>query len=243
MKVALLYTHVCKPGYPDAPPAEYYLPFSKRWAYTYRRYDPGYPHDLTIVFCGQAPDSLDNSVYCDVKHDSLIYDGQGSDVGACQWAMGFTGADFVVCMSTPIYFFREGWLKRLVEAREHFGDGIYGPMASYEISPHIRTSCWAVDPKTFSHYPNKIDTRQKCCWAESNDDGVWNISSWFRREGKQAMMVTWTGVHDHTEWRKPRNIFRRGDQSNCLVRDRHWDLYQCSNYSDRLKLEIAANGA
>lgn len=246
MRVVLLYLHVAKSGYAGAPPPEYYLPASKRFVGTLNRFDPGAPFDLHVCFCGQKPTPQEESLYDDWEAQPHVYPGAGSDIGACQFAMKTISADLCVCMSTPVYFHCDGWLKRLVEAREKHGNGLYGPMASYDVKPHIRTSCWAVDPIYFTnHYTNLIDSREKACWFEHADHGNagdWQISNWYARRGLPVKMVTWEGEYDRADWRKPEGIFRRGDQSNCLVRDQHWDKYAAAHYHERLAFERQADG-
>lgn len=246
MKTTLIYLHVVKSGYPTAPPPEYYLPFSQRWVNTYRQFDAGMSHELVIGCCGGEPSKeiryLYHGLFCQYK----VYTGAGSDIGACQAIMRELDTDFVVCMSTPVYFWHPGWLARIVVTRKFFGDGLYGPMASYQNRPHIRTSCWGVDPKTFAQYPFTIDCREKACWAESfggiaQTGQNWQISDWYLAQGKPALLVTWKEVVDRAHWRTPDNIFRRGDQSNCIVWDQHVDFYHASHYHDRIKLAKMAD--
>lgn len=227
MKVSLIYLHVKSKGYESAPDPGFYVPFEKRFSETYKKFDPGAEHALHIVCCGGHPDDEVRSFYSGITAEFSDYSGAGSDIGACQDAMKRVGSDFCINMSTPVYFWRDGWLKRLVDARAKFGDGLYGPMASMECSPHIRTSCWGVDPNTFSQYPHLIDTREKCYWAEHRDQSaeLWHITRWYQSMGKPAMQVTWDEVLDQQNWRRPPNIFCRGDQSNCIVRDRYSDLF------------------
>lgn len=244
MKVTLLYLHVVKSGYPGAAPPEYYLPFSRRWVQTLREFNPGFPHSVRILCCGAERTPEVEEVYRQIQCDYDTYTGAGSDIGACQFAMPRTDADLVVCMSTPVYFWNADWLKHLVKAYEANGDGIYGPMASYQCRPHIRTSCWMVSPKTFPYYPHLIDTREKCCWAEHaghNGEG-WQMTHWFQTQGKQARMVTWMGSFTQEQWRSEPNVFRKGDQSNCMVWDQHVDVYRAAHYHERLQLEALADG-
>jgi hypothetical protein len=44
------------------------------------------------------------------------------------------------------------------------------------------------------------------------------------------------------DWRKPPNIFRRGDQSNCLLFDHHCDTYAAASQEERARLEAMADG-
>lgn len=242
MKTCILYLHVAKSGYPEASPPEYYLPFSQRWVKTYRQFNAGAEHQVRVVCCGAPPDDSVTSLYGEIATAGYeTYLGAGSDIGACQYAMQHVDADFVLCMSTPIYFWRSGWLKRLLDAREHFGDALYGAFASYQHSPHIRTSCWACSPKTFAEYPDLIDTREKCCTAEAHRNrAIHQISDWFAIS-KPVLLVTWSAVVAWQQWRSIDNIFRRGDQGNCLVWDQHCDVYFASHYYERKLLERAAD--
>jgi len=243
MKITLIYLHVAKSGYPEAPPPEYYWRYSERWARTYQQHPAGIEHEVRIVCCGGPPTDAIVELYAGIPHTWESYLGAGSDIGACQYAMKHVDADFVVCMSTPVYLWKPGWLKRMADVREYFGDGLYGPMASNQNTPHIRTSCWGVDPKTFEKYPHVIDTREKACWAESFDykDERWQISNWYESIPKPVIMMTWNGVHNRSDWRKPANIFRRGDQSACLVWDQHVDKYFAAHYHERLAFEKLAD--
>ena len=243
MKVSIIYLNVTASGYPGAAPPEYYIPFSQRWVETYKQFAPGASHELVVVSCGAKPHSEMMRMYEGLECRFETYLGAGSDIGACQDVMKRVDADFVLCMSTPVYFWKSGWLDKIVKARESFGDGLYGPMASYQERPHIRTSCWGVSPKTFQDYPHIIDTREKCCWAEAsehNNEG-WQISDWFNNKGLKTMMVTWDEVLSKRYWRTPPNIFRRGDQSNCIVWDQHVDVYRVSHYHDRISLANLAD--
>lgn len=236
----LIYLHVAKSGYPEAPPPEYYLPYSRRFAETYKKFRPETDHRLIVCLCGDENAEAKN-VYDGLNVTFDVYLGAGSDIGACQYVLKKVPDEFAVCMSTPVYFWKHGWLEKLAEARQKHGDGLYGPMASLHVNPHIRTSCWAVDPKTFAQYPNLVDTREKACWFEhANKD--WVISKWYEDNKKPAMLVTWDQVLERKDWRTPPNIFRRGDQSNCLVRDQHWDKYAAAHYHERLAMEKQADG-
>lgn len=242
LKVTLLYIHVTAKGYPEAAPPEYYRWYEERFVKTYKKYQPGVEHDLRIISCGAMPDKGVEALYGDITAGYYCYLGAGSDIGAHQQVLQGIESDFVVCMSTPVYFWKRGWLKQLLDARNHFGDGLYGPFASYQNSPHIRTSCWAVTPATFRQYPDLIDTREKCCCAESfRNQSVHQISDWFESIGKPVLMVTWSGVFGKTAWRSPSNIYRRGDQTNCLVLDQHTDHYSASHYYERCLLEKMAD--
>lgn len=241
MKIALIYLHVCAPADRDAPPAEHYLPWSHRFIQSYRQFPPTLEHDLVVVATGV--DVVSNQVqahYPEAKH-FLTYQGGGWDIGAHQYAVRrlHKEYDLVICAATPVYFVGPNFLERMAEAFSWWGDGFFGPMASYEAWPHIRTCCWAARPQTFIHYPHTIDTRPKTFRAES---GQWNISQWYEDNGYAVRLVTPVGDFPKAHWRQLSNIFRRGDQSNCLVWDRHCDLYAGATAEEKIQLEKKANG-
>ena len=69
-----------------------------------------------------------------------------------------------------------------------------------------------------------------------------NFTQWVRNKGLQTRLVTWDGVYDLPDWRKPQNIFRRGDQSNLIVKDRHCEAYEVSDVDGKARLEALAGG-
>lgn len=188
-----------------------------------------------------------NEVFAGVPARFESYHGTGWDCGAAQYAAQIVDCDFLVCANAGVYFWRAGWLRRLAEARAEHGEGLYGASASYEtlpfvpgeINPHIRTSFYGCDPKTFRQFPFRIDSREKCFQFES---GEWNFTRWFMDRGQTCQMVTWDGCYQSQDFRTPPNIFRRGDQSNLIVRDRHMDMYELADRKRRGELEKFADG-
>jgi len=240
MKVAIVYLNVIGRSDPNAPDPEHYRPWIKRFTDSYKKFFPTIPHQLHVVHCGGPADNKSLSEFEGLSVLHFSYTGGGWDIGAHQSIVrNLVGTDFVICAATPIYFWKSGFVEAMVAAREKFGDGLYGPTASYEWNPHIRTCCWAFDPRTFIRYPHIIDTRQKTFRAESGD---LSITAWYEAQGKPRIMVACDGCYAQSDWRKPSNIFRRGDQSNCFVRDRHTDLWDDSSPERKQELSDWADG-
>lgn len=205
---------------------------------SYLKFDVGHPHDLVIIDrCGDSPDDVP-----DAKH--MRYDGEGWDCGAWQFAGRNIETDLLVCLNSSCYITGDGWLKRFVDAVEAHGDGLYGPMASREINPHIRTPCMAFQPRIIRDYPEQVLDREGTYRFEvfGYPNGTPNFTMWVRSKGWQTRLVTWDECYDLPEWRKPANIFRRGDQSNLIVRDRHADAYEVSSEEGKRVLERLADG-
>lgn len=238
MNTTLIYLHVTGKSDPTAPPPEHYLPWSVRFIETYKKFKGDEPHELLIVHCGgMTPESQQVFSGLDCSHTSYL--GGGWDIGAHQSAANELPGRFVICAATPIHFTCPGFLEAMIEARNKFGDGLYGPTASYENRPHIRNCCWAFDTDTFKQYPHIIDTRARTYRAESGD---LSITRWYEDQGKPRIMVAKDGFYHQADWRKPDNIFRRGDQSNCFVGDRHSDNFETGTPEEREKQSKDADG-
>lgn len=237
MKTTLLYLRVVGKSDETAKDPAWYKPYEERFHRTYLEFRPGIEHELVIANCGAtaAPDNA----FDDIATRQVFYSGPAWDIGAYQNLVPKIAADLVLCMATPVYFWRDLWLESIVNAFQTYGAGVYAPMASNEVTPHLRTGCFACTPKLMRDYPKVIDTRDKCCDFESRDG---NFSLWAISQGYPVMMVTENKCYEKPDWRKPDNIFRRGDQSNCLTWDRHNDVYFEANAEQKAILEKAANG-
>jgi hypothetical protein len=222
MKVGFIYLNIIGKSDPTAPEPSQYDSMGVRFAETYRKFKGDVPHRLQVVHCGGIPGASDMARFDGLDALHTFYAGGGWDIGAHQYAALSMAFDFVICANTPIYFWRHGFIEAMVEARNLFGNGLYGPTASYENKPHIRTCCWAFDPKTFANYPHRIDTREKTYRAESGD---LSITEWYETNGMNRVMVAPSGFYCQSRWREPENIFRRGTQENCYVFDRHTDNF------------------
>lgn len=232
MKVTLLYLSVSGKSCDLAPDPSYYGPYEERFWRTYKQFKPAIEHDLLVVNCGGT-----KPIEGDFK--SVAYNGPGWDIGAYQAIVPTMESDMIVCMATPVYFWRKGWLEAIVDCANKNGHGVYAPMASYETSPHLRTGCFAVHPKLMRDYPLKVDTRDKCCSFEARPG---NFTQWVMEQDYPVLMVTENAYLEQKYWRKPKNIFRRGDQSNCLTWDRHNDIYFAASDEEKAILAQRADG-
>jgi len=212
---------------------------SIRWAAAYNRFHAGHEHELIII--NRYADPIDN-LFLGAKQ--IRYDGGGWDCGAWQFAGKNIDTDLLVCFNSSTYVTGDNWLKRFVEAVETHGVGLYGPLASYEVNPHIRTPCMIFQPEVIRDYPNTVETREDTWRFECLGwpDGTPNFTEWVYRKGMQTMAVYWDDAYSRDVWRSAPNIFRRGDQSNLIVKDRHVEAYEVSDYDGKRTLERLADG-
>lgn len=213
-----------------------YANTEKRLLDSYLKHEAGVEHELVIIDRnGDSPD--------DVPAKHVRYDGGGWDCGAWQFAGKTIETDLLVCFNSSCYITGPNWLKRFVEAVQAHGEGLYGPLTSYDVNPHVRTPCMIFSPKVIQGYPMEVLDRESTYRFESMGwpNRTPNFTIWARSQGFQTRLVTWDGCYDLPDWRKPPNVFRRGDQSNLIVKDRHCEVYEISDANGKAFLEGLAD--
>jgi hypothetical protein len=191
--------------------------YASRFVSTWHEYGPGHECDLMVI-CQGGPLSTElamifaplNPIYYPRPNDP------GLDISAYQDAARGPCADYdaVLWLGESNYFHREGWLKRLVEAWNKYGQGMYGPYASNAIRGHLNTTAFFCAPSLVKQYPVRAVTRQDRYEFEHGENALWRRAN---RQNIPVMMVTWDGEWGPRNWRMPQNIIWRGDQSNCLI--------------------------
>ena len=206
---------------------------------SYLKYKPQIPHDLVIIDRkGDSPDDVSGAQH-------LRYDGGGWDCGAWQFAARNIDTELLICFNSSTYIMGYGWMERFIAAVEKHGDGLYGPLTSNEIVPHVRTPCFVFTPKVIADYPREVISREDTYRFESMGwpDGIPNITQWVADHGHATMLVTWYGEYDQNHWREPAGIFRRDRQQALIVWDRHCEAYKASDAANRQMLEGLAGYA
>lgn len=217
-----------------------FRPFIQRFCDTWRQYPPGVDCSIAAMLCsGEFPGEL-NTMFKDIPVDFLKYEEDGCDIGSAQFLSGVLTDEFMVCMTSRCYFWKEGWLKRLVTAREAIGPDLFGCFASRESGRlHLCTRAYCMDVADFRMYPVKIDSRNQGVFFECGDG---NLLEWFESRGKKSWIVGWSGVHAKDDWFKVSGRFRNEDQRDCLLHDRHTDYYRDAGPDEKKSLEGWANG-
>jgi hypothetical protein len=149
--------------------------------------------------------------------------------------------DMILCLGESVYFHREGWLKRLVDTRQKYGPGFYGPFGSFNVRPHLQTSAFFCPPVLLLQYPVRPKNRAERMAFEHSDRAMWC------RVAERAMpvrMVTFDGDWEPRLWRYPNDILWRGTQQNLLMMNNHaqaWEnasplvKFQWSNKADGIQ--------
>lgn len=225
MKILIAYVCPTEPGE--------HLDLAARFVATYHAYPPGVPHSTVILSNGGYPTNEMRVLFSTlgIPHDYFIHDDSGFDIGAFQ-ALSHSkpDCDFCLYLGGPAHFKRAGWLKRMAEVWSRSGPNLYGSLTSYQITPHIVTSGFWCDPALVRAYPKKVVT-----YKERSEFEHWPTSLTYLAFGlgMNPKLVTWDGEYPVQHWRTPPNIFRRGDQSNCLTYYRHTHFYDIEPEAQR----------
>lgn len=238
MKVCLVYVFPCLAD-------EHHVELALRFITTYREHPAGMEHELVVVCNGGGPSQplswhgeklwSPRDLFSFIPGTQFfLHDNSGFDIGAYQAVAKHIDADIMVCLGQSVYFHREGWLKRWATGWESYGPGMYGPFASHQIRPHLNTTAFAVPPGFFQrYYPEKVNTHDQRYAFENSSMAFWSRVNSAR---KSVALVTWDGVWAPTNWRKPKNILWKGDQSNCLMWCNHTDRYFQSDANGKAQL-------
>lgn len=216
-----------------------FKPSVQRFIATSSEFAPEYPHELHVMCNGGKPDQEMVNLFAGRSPIFHEHDNMGWDIGAYRRVVGEVDCDYMLFLNTHAHFRRAGWLRRLVEAVEKFGPGLYGTSASMEIYPHIRTTTFMCQPKLVQSWVGKIvlpgDRHQF-------EVGPRSLTVLARQLGGETILVTWDGFYRQDDWRKAPNIYRRGDQSNCLIYDRHHEIYEASDPEKKVQYGKIADG-
>lgn len=237
MKINILY--VVAGDTPGAPPGVLYRPGFDRFVRTFNENTP--PVDYCNVILINSHGGLTQEMRDQVPFafKEMVYSGNGWDIGAQQGAAELLSPnDWVICFSSWAYFTQPGWLERYRWAIVSGNDSLYGSMSSMENGPHLRGTGYCCNAKSFCEYPNKAMTREQSFTVES---GPGSLTAWFQAERGGAYLLTWDGIYGLPLIREPSNIFRRGDQSNLINRDKHSMIYDVASPEERKRLEHLAD--
>lgn len=217
---------------------------ARRFVESYLKFPGLYPHQLWVVCNGAPANSLVRDIFKDVPCLFIEWDDSGWDIGSYKAVASVImdckiPCDFMICCGGDTHFRRAGWLKRMAEAWEKHGPGLYGASASYEQRPHIQTTSFCCPPELIHSYPYPLITKED---RYNFEWGRNSILTRAERRGLPCLMVTWDGEWNKDKWRKPANIFRKGDQSNLLAYYLATETFESKNSEDRKRQSQLADG-
>lgn len=200
--------------------------YCTRFVSTYHEYPPGAEHDL-LVLCNGGPLKTSCTVLFSGMNARMFprENDPGWDISAYIHAANgpCADSDIILCLGESNYFHRAGWLKRIVEAWEKHGPGMYGPYATNVIRSHLQTTAFACSPIMLRQYPKKVATGGDRYEFEHGERAMWRLLA---ARGYPVRLVTWDGEWIPRAFRVPNGIIWRGNQENCLMWCNHTDHFR-----------------
>lgn len=215
------------------------LDFCSRFVGSWIVNPPGANLDLVVACNGGALSMETALLFAPLTPKFLIRkNDDGWDISAHQDVARKFKCEMLVCFGQSVYFNKPNWLVPMVNAWKKYGPGMYGFLSSFLVRPHLNTTCFVCDPKFLMGWPQVTNHADRYRF-EHGRYAFWNRMAEFK---KPAKLVTWDGVYDHDQWRYPKNILWRGDQSNCLIRANHMDRFDAADPSTKYRWSEAADG-
>lgn len=204
--------------------AGHYLDLAIRFVAGYHQYPPGVEHE-TVIVCNGSPvtDEVRFLFGAMPNCKFLVHDNSGYDVGAYQHAARSNPSDLMVFFGASTYLKGPGWLKRMADAFQKHGRGLYGVMgnrgvAHVGVAPHIRTTGFWMPTELMNQYPMRVERSDQRYPFEHGSNC---LTSWIYRKGLMAWVVTWSGEYQQAQWDSIPNGFHHGDQSDMLAGDKN----------------------
>lgn len=203
-----------------------FAPRAAEFVASYEKYPPGIAHDTLIVCNGEPAADSSKALFNPLPNVTFInHDNSGWDIGAFQLAARQSSSDMMVFFGSHTYLKKAGWLKRMAEVFERYGNTLYGstgnqgePIAG--VHPHVRTTAFWCSPKLFARYPHMITQGGAQGQRYEMEHGRNCLTTWISNQGLQPWIVGWDCIYPLSKCDSMPNGFHHGDQSNLLAGDR-----------------------
>lgn len=225
-------SYICAPGE--------YGEGAKRFAETYKKFLAESEHLLVLINTNGGLTRAVMEHFKGIEYAVHNTWTAGWDIGAHQhFAHSVSPEHWIMCFSSWAYFDRPGWLKAFVEAKERFGDGLYGSTASLEDNLHLRGTGFLVRAEAIHKCPIGVNTRAE---SQEWEHGPNNFTLWCMHNGFHPKLVAPSGIYEPPQFRELTNGFSSGDQSDIWTRDKHTQFYDETDPGYKAALNKIRNG-
>jgi hypothetical protein len=203
---------------------------ARQFVKSYHAHPPGVDHETVIVMqAGRLSAEMTQLFASLPKVNVYHHDDTGHDIGGYLAVSKHIQTDLMVCFGGSTFVRKQGWMRRMVEAVDKHGAGMYGPTASYQITPHLNTTGFWLPTKLLAAYDKPVVTRHDRYEFEHGISSFWRELFFSRK--LPVKCVTWEHELDWWDWRAPHieNLYHRGDQSASLTHFRHSLNYQLAS--------------
>lgn len=208
--------------------AQNFAPLAHNFVASYVANPPGMEHD-TLIVCNGAPASdTSKALFNPMPNVTFIdHDNSGWDIGAFQLAARTSNADMMVFFGSSTYLRKPGWLTRMVEVFQQYGDTLYGSTGNQgdprsNVHAHVRTTGFWCSPKLLAKYPYIATSQGGGPFSQRYEieHGRDCISSWVIQQGLQPYIVGWDCIWPLHQCDQMPGGYHNGEQYNLLAGDR-----------------------
>ncbi len=216
MKIVTLY------NYPTPTFGPQHARLAERFVKSYCENPPLMDHMMIVVSNGGRPNGEAYKQFSHIRGTKFLFrENVGMDIGSYQYAAQNVICDLMVFFGGGSYFRGPGWLRRMVEAYQSLGDGLYGSTGNQgdnkvRVWPHVRTTGFWCSPKLINEHPYKVtDNNMRYPY----EHGPVGLTSWVLSTGRNAWVVGWDCIKALHECDSMPGTFHRGNQENVIVGD------------------------
>ena len=201
--------------------ASRYNPAAQRFASTYQQFPPGgCGNDLYVIANGPPLSLSQKEIFNPMRAQHFNHNNFGKDIGAFQMIASQVKCDLMLFFGAHIYFWRAGWLDRILDTYLSHGPGLYGTWAFHQPRPHLRTTAFWCHPTLLAEYPHNVSQNGGGGQRYAMEHGPQCHTSWVRSKGLTPWIVGWDCIWPVTQCDQMPGGFHNGDQYNILVGDR-----------------------
>lgn len=169
-----------------------YEPMARRFCESYQEFPPGETgHSLHVAVNGGPLDDRQCKLFNPLPVEFHQHDNSGRDIGAYVKLSKSIPCDLMVCLGSPIHFWRAGWLDRMLDVYLSVGPGLYGPWGFRQPFLHLRTTAFWLPPELLSSYPHPVDDQHR---YEFERGQQLSITAWTQQNGLPVSVVGWRSV-------------------------------------------------
>ncbi len=196
------------------------------FAASYELNPPGMDHETLIVCNGVPANPESRALFNALPNVTFLdHDNSGWDIGAFQLAARTVDCDLMVFFGGHTYFRKPGWLARMWEAFQNFGDTLYGSTGNQGnigvgVYPHVRTTAFWCSPGLLRDYPYRVTSVGGGGQRYEAEHGKTCLSNWVKQQGLTPWIVGWDLAMPLDQCDQIPGTYHQGDQFNVLVGDR-----------------------
>lgn len=205
--------------------------YAQRFVDSYLKHPPLHDHKMVVISNGGPPSGRAVAQFTWIKGTRIIHrlENAGMDIAAYQLAATIVCCDLMVFFGGSSYIRGPGWLLRMVNAYETYGDGLYGCTGNQgdsrlvnggqieRIWPHVRTTGFWCNPRLINDHPLRVTENSQ---RYPYEHGAGGLTTWTLSQKKPVMIVGWNDVRALHECDSMPGGFHQGNQENIIVGDR-----------------------